>query len=87
MESMHLEIDGMSCGHCVGAVKTALAELPGVRVQDVRVGSADVSYDPSTSSPEQIAEAVREAGYETQGAGGVATDTARPGRSGGCGCG
>ncbi len=87
MESMHLEIGGMSCGSCVGAVKTALSKLPGVSVEDVRIASADVSYDPAKVSPEQISEAVRGAGYDTDISGRTAVGAAqRKSGSGGCRC-
>lgn len=58
-----LKIDGMSCGHCVAAVKKALAGLDGVTVENVAVGSATVSYDPAVSSTAKITEAVSDAGY------------------------
>jgi len=38
MNKIELEIEGMSCEHCVAAVSEALAELPGVSVEEVRVG-------------------------------------------------
>ena len=63
MDTMHLEIDGMSCGHCVGSVKKALDSLDGVSVDAVAVGSADVRYDPKKTSAELVLEAVAEAGY------------------------
>ncbi len=87
MESMHLDIGGMSCGSCVGAVKAALGTLPGVRVDDVHIGSADVSYDPGKVSSEQISEAVRDAGYDTDVSGGTPVGAAqRNNGAGGCRC-
>ena len=70
-----LEISGMSCGHCVAAVKSALNAVPGVAVQDVTVGSARVKLEPQTS-PDTVVEAVREAGYEARIAS-VTADTSR----------
>ena len=67
MERLTMQIDGMSCGHCVKAVREALAELPGVEVERVDVGSATVSYDPSHTPATQLADAVRDAGYEPAG--------------------
>ena len=64
METTTLRIDGMSCAHCVKAVRDALGELPGVQVQRVDVGTATVQYDPAMARPEQLADAVRDAGYE-----------------------
>ena len=63
MNRIELEIEGMSCEHCVAAVTEALGELPGVSVDEVRVGAAHVQYDPGQVSPEQIALAIEDAGY------------------------
>ena len=63
-----LKIDGMSCGHCVTAVKKALLDLDGVTVESVAVGTATVQYDPAVASPEKIAEAIGDAGYKTAAA-------------------
>ncbi len=86
MESMHLDIGGMSCGSCVGAVKNALSTLPGVSVDDVHVGSADVSYDPAKVSAERISEAVRDAGYDTDMSGTAVGAAQRNNSAGGCRC-
>lgn len=66
MKQLELEIEGMSCGHCVAAVSAALDELPGVQVDAVRVGSAQVTYHPEQVSPDQIVLAVEDAGYPAQ---------------------
>lgn len=63
MNTMHLEIDGMTCGHCVGSVKKALESLDGVSVDAVAIGSADVRYEPRQTSAESVLEAVADAGY------------------------
>ena len=63
-ETLTLRIDGMSCTHCVRAVRDALAEVPGTTVERVDVGGATVAYDPAQTSPAQLAAAVRDAGYE-----------------------
>lgn len=59
-----LRIDGMSCGHCVAAVKKALDGVDGVTVDSVAIGTATVEYDPSVASVEKITDAVNDAGYE-----------------------
>lgn len=64
MRQMKLEIAGMSCGHCVHAVKGALAAVPGVKVEDVRIGAASVSFDETKVSVSDLVDAVSEAGYE-----------------------
>ena len=35
-----IAVEGMSCGHCVEAVKRALSPVPGVAVLSVSVGAA-----------------------------------------------
>ena len=71
MEKLTLEIDGMSCGHCVGAVRSALEEIDGVQVESVRVGEAAVRYDPSTVTTDAIAAAIAEEGYQARESGGA----------------
>lgn len=39
-----LTIEGMSCGHCVGAVKTALSGVPGVTRVDVTLDPSKVGH-------------------------------------------
>jgi copper chaperone CopZ len=63
MRQVTLHIEGMSCGHCLNAVNRALNALPGVRIDAVRIGRADVSYDETTTDPAQLVAAVGDAGY------------------------
>ena len=65
MQSLTLHIEGMSCGHCLNAVSRALAGLPGVEVESIRIGRADVRYDAAAIAPDRIEAAVTEAGYRT----------------------
>ena len=66
METLNLTIGGMSCGHCVKAVDQALKAVAGVHVMDVKVGGASLQYDPAQTSPDAIASAVTDAGYEAR---------------------
>ena len=61
METISLAISGMTCGHCVAGVRRALAAVPGVQVQDVRVGGHRGAADgvPATA----LVAAVEDAGY------------------------
>jgi copper chaperone CopZ len=61
-----LRIDGMTCGHCVAAVRTALAGLDGVEVEDLRIGEARVAYDPARTSRDALVAAVEGEGYAVQ---------------------
>jgi copper chaperone CopZ len=58
-----LHIEGMTCGSCATAVKIVLRKTPGVK--DAKVSyeekRADVTYDPSATSPQKIAAAIADA--------------------------
>lgn len=64
MEQTTLQIDGMTCAHCVRAVEDALREIPGVQVERVTVGSATVAHDAARVPTSALRDAVRDAGYE-----------------------
>ncbi|MDT7856804.1 cation transporter [Rubrivirga sp. S365] len=57
-----LTIDGMSCDHCVAAVRNALESVPGADVRDVEVSRAVVEAAPDTTRAMLVA-AVERAGY------------------------
>jgi len=61
-----VSIAGMTCAHCVRAVFTALAGVPGIQRADVSIGQAVIEHD-GTVTPEAIREAVAVAGYEVTG--------------------
>lgn len=63
MKQATLHIEGMSCGHCLNAVNRALSAVPGVQVDELRIGRADVRYDESTTGPSDLEAAVTGAGY------------------------
>jgi copper chaperone len=85
MEHVSLHIEGMTCGHCVSAVRQALSAVDGVTVESVAVGSATVAYDPARTSAELLAAAVTDEGYAASPASGAVATATR--RQGGCGCG
>ena len=63
MEQLRLTIEGMTCEHCVRAVDGRLRKTPGVEVERVTVGSADLRYDPARTSVDAIADAIADEGY------------------------
>jgi copper chaperone len=63
MRQATLNIEGMSCGHCLNAVNRALSALPGVTIDAVRIGRADVTYDETSTQPADLETAVADAGY------------------------
>jgi copper chaperone len=58
-------VEGMTCQHCVRAVFTALAAVPGIDRAEVSVGAARVEHDGSVTV-EQIREAIAVAGYDVR---------------------
>jgi copper chaperone CopZ len=68
MDHLTLHIDGMSCGHCVSAVRGALERVPGVEVRQVEIGTATVAFDPTKTSTSEIVEAVNDEGYSAYAA-------------------
>ncbi len=64
-----LNIDGMSCEHCVSHVQTALQNVDGVQTAEVSLegGTArlELSEDVATDA---LVQAVQEAGYDAKAA-------------------
>ena len=63
MTPLTVNVEGMSCGHCLNAVNRALRGLSGVEVQSVAIGQVKVAYDPAAIDPPRIAAAITAAGY------------------------
>ena len=63
MEKRSLQLEHMGCNRCVENVTSALSALPGVRVEQVSIGSAQLSFDPAQTSDAAIASALADAGY------------------------
>ena len=57
-----VSISGMTCAHCVRAVFTSLAGVPGIARADVTIGQAVIDHD-GTVTAEQIRDAIAVAGY------------------------
>jgi len=60
-----MDVKGMSCQHCVNAVKRAAGSLAGVAAVDVNLasGKVTVDFDPAKVSLEQVKHAITEEGY------------------------
>ena len=65
--SLVLEVQGMSCAHCVAAITSAVSALPGVA--DVHVdlasGAVRVDGDPDRAA---VTAAIEDAGYDVAAA-------------------
>jgi Cu+-exporting ATPase len=60
-----IPVQGMTCAACSARVQRTLERTPGVSGANVNLmtGSATVSYDPASTTPERLVEAIRETGY------------------------
>ena len=65
--TIQLKVDGMSCGHCVRAVKEALEGVDGVNSAEVDLdkGSAQIDAAETIEAGKLIA-AIQEEGYEAR---------------------
>ncbi len=64
MKHEELIIEGMSCNHCVMAVKKELSKVAGLTVEQVEVGKARVQYDEAVVTQAVLAQAIDEAGFK-----------------------
>jgi Cu+-exporting ATPase len=64
-ETRTIPVTGMTCAACSGRIQRTLENTPGVSNANVNLmtGSATIDYEPSTITPEQLVEAIRETGY------------------------
>lgn len=85
-EAVSLSVAGMTCGSCQRHVQQALAAVTGVDRAEVDLAQsrATVRYDPAAATPQQLVEAVLQAGYRAE-VEDVASEPA-PIRGRSCGC-
>lgn len=57
------KIEGMSCGHCVMAVKKELVKIS-LEKSDVKIGEAVVDFNENLVTEKDIADAIEKAGYK-----------------------
>lgn len=62
MKELNVLINGMSCNHCVMAVKKELSKLK-LESAEVQIGKAKVIYNEEEATLKQIKDAIEEAGF------------------------
>ncbi len=64
-QTMDLNVEGMSCTHCVHAVKTAVEAVSGVEKVEVSLEKnlATVDFDPAVATLQMITTAIEDQGY------------------------
>jgi copper chaperone CopZ len=65
MANIKLRITGMTCGHCLAKVETALKGVSGVysAIVDLPDGEAEVDFDDDAVTTAELIGAVQKAGY------------------------
>lgn len=68
MENITLNVEGMSCGHCVKAIEGSVGELEGVTQVNAKLDDAqvDISFNESQVSLDKIKETIEEQGYDVK---------------------
>ena len=62
-----IKVNGMSCGHCLGAVTEALKAIDGLENVVVDLDKGEASYDEGKPvSKEEIAKAINAIGFEVE---------------------
>ena len=64
MERTTYAVRGMTCEHCLVAVRDEVGAVPGVTTVDVDLAAGAVTVEGDAVSPAAVAAAVEEAGYE-----------------------
>ncbi|OYV39283.1 MAG: heavy metal transport/detoxification protein [Thiomonas sp. 20-64-5] len=62
MNTVQLQVTGMTCGHCVAAVTRALKSVPGTQDAQVDLTSGRATVQGS-ATPEALVKAVADEGY------------------------
>ncbi|KMY34472.1 MULTISPECIES: copper chaperone CopZ [Lysinibacillus] len=68
MQNVTLNVQGMSCGHCVNSVEKSVGALTGVEQVKVNLadGLVDVAFDETQVSLDQIKETIDDQGYDVK---------------------
>lgn len=66
METIQLNIEGMTCGGCVNSVTNVLKNISGVSSVEVSLEQkrATVIFNPAQSNPAQFKTAIEDAGFD-----------------------
>ncbi|MCM3597928.1 copper chaperone CopZ [Metabacillus idriensis] len=68
MEKTTLNVQGMSCGHCIKSIEGNIGKLSGVNSVKVNLdsGTVEVEFNPDDVTLDKIKETIDDQGYEVQ---------------------
>ncbi|MFS0855598.1 MULTISPECIES: copper chaperone CopZ [Paenibacillus] len=64
MKNITLQVEGMSCQHCVNSIEGALKEIGAKGKVDLKKNTVDVSFDENQITIDRIKETVEDQGYD-----------------------
>ncbi|GAA0316607.1 MULTISPECIES: copper chaperone CopZ [Oceanobacillus] len=66
MTNKTLNVQGMSCGHCISSIEGSVGELNGVESVKVHLqdGKVDITFDGDKVDLKDIKEAIEDQGYD-----------------------
>lgn len=67
MANVTLQVEGMSCNHCVSAVETALKEIGATGKVDLAAKKVEITYDDASLTVDKIKDAIEDQGYDVKG--------------------
>lgn len=68
MKNITLNVQGMSCGHCVNAIEGSVGQLAGVNEVKVKLNDAqvEIAFNESQVSLDKIKATIEDQGYEVE---------------------
>ncbi|CAN7635086.1 copper chaperone CopZ [Peribacillus frigoritolerans] len=68
MKNVTLNVQGMSCGHCVNSIEGSVGQLEGINEVNVKLNDAqvEVTFNESQVSLDIIKETIEDQGYEVK---------------------
>lgn len=67
MANVTLQVEGMSCNHCVSAVETALKDIGATGKVDLAAKKVEITYDDASLTVDKIKDAIEDQGYDVKG--------------------
>jgi copper chaperone len=64
MKQVTLQVNGMSCQHCVNSIENALKDIGASGTVDLKSNSVTVQFDESKITIDTVKEAIEEQGYD-----------------------
>ncbi|MBD0383159.1 copper ion binding protein [Paenibacillus sedimenti] len=66
MQNITLNVEGMSCGHCVNSIEGALKEIGAKGRVDLASKTVAIEFDESKLKLDAIKEAIEDQGYDVK---------------------